>query len=285
MDFGIIPTSEIPYMRDALGRAMKLSAIVDGDEKIEGYSNRNHGIVFIRNNPGGPINVGHAVTLGDPEETTADALNGNIVFKSATFDPDTFVVVAQSFIDVDKFGPAVICGTAKVTVNVLAAGDQFCVASSQTAFESIDEDDITSDDVVYRIVWKESGTGELEAVILLPPIKSGGSGSIVMFSIDSAIAETPSQNDQPGEQGVATCTPRYQLCGGSIPGRDDEGKIAVYDPMGCLFDENEEDLVDRWGYAAWMKPTPEEATRIGESYPECRWVALGLCCSDSTTPE
>jgi hypothetical protein len=138
-----------------------------------------------------------------------------------------------------------------------------------------------------EILYAPEGTGELECVVKF----SGevGGTHIVVFSIDSYTAETAAEEGYPGEQGVAICTPRYLTCGGSIPGKDDYDQISVYDPMGCLFNEEEEDLVGRWGYAAWMKPTDEEAERIGEidygGKGACRWVALGLCCPDSEAPE
>ena len=128
--------------------------------------------------------------------------------------------------------------------------------------------------------------GHASGRVLVRSVGSGGGlGSLAVFSIDSYTEE-----DQYGAPGFATCTPRYLMCGGTVPGKDGSGKIVVYDPMGCMFNEDAADLEDRWGYAAWMKPTDEEAVRIGEidsggNYEaDCRWVCLGLCCPDSVAP-
>jgi len=116
-------------------------------------------------------------------------------------------------------------------------------------------------------------------------VGASGGTKLVVFTVDEYTdAVIDEETDEVTEPGFATCTVRYTPCGGSVPGRDSYGKIIVYDPMGCMFNEEAADLVDRWGHAAWMKPTDEEAAETGEAdgYGEyaadCRWVVLGLCC-------
>lgn len=118
-----------------------------------------------------------------------------------------------------------------------------------------------------------------------PPVRiarvpAGGGGRLVTFSIDAYYPPEDESADQ--STGVAVCTPRWLLCGGSVPGKDSYGKIEVIDVMGCLFNEDAADLAGRMGYAAWMKPTSAEADELTSADPYadtgCRWVCLGLCC-------
>ncbi len=76
--------------------------------------------------------------------------------------------------------------------------------------------------------------------------------------------------------GEATCTVVLSLCGSAtIPEMDSNGKIIVFDTLGCLFDEEEEALEGRRGFASYMSNF-HTAGEEDEIY--CAWVCTGLCC-------
>lgn len=70
------------------------------------------------------------------------------------------------------------------------------------------------------------------------------------------------------------------------------GNILVYDDVGCFFNELDEDLIDRRGYAVYMKKTgldladlmgtgttpAETGTGTGLGSSEGRWEVISLCC-------
>ncbi len=82
-----------------------------------------------------------------------------------------------------------------------------------------------------------------------------------VFTIDSYDSDT----------GVAICTVRYRPYGATAVSGEAGGKINVEDPAGCYFDEEEYDLVDRWGHADHMAAD-------GDSYGDGIWIVSGLCC-------
>jgi len=86
-----------------------------------------------------------------------------------------------------------------------------------------------------------------------PPVLSGASGSggkVVVFSIDS----------YDDASGIAVCAIEYRPYGDStVNGESQYGTIDVIDPAGCFFNEDEADLIGRWGTAAYMTPTAANA--------------------------
>ncbi|REJ97815.1 MAG: hypothetical protein DWQ34_00975 [Planctomycetota bacterium] len=72
------------------------------------------------------------------------------------------------------------------------------------------------------------------------------------------------------EEDTAEVTIMARPCGVSrVEGESDYGTVTVYDGLGCLLDEEEDDLVDRAGYAM----------RIEDEYSgDCRWEIISLCC-------
>jgi hypothetical protein len=64
-------------------------------------------------------------------------------------------------------------------------------------------------------------------------------------------------------------------CGlNSVPGEDEDGNITVYDPMGCVLDQPEADLIDKQIKADYM--------RVMDSYGEfsCQWEVDFRCCDE-----
>ncbi len=57
--------------------------------------------------------------------------------------------------------------------------------------------------------------------------------------------------------------------------------VDVYDATECFFDEPDEDLVDRIGYADYMIDETLEGT--GTTQDDCRWEVTMLCCPVGTT--
>lgn len=99
-----------------------------------------------------------------------------------------------------------------------------------------------------------------------PGDDGGGDGGPqrVHFSIDSYDSGT----------GIAICTVEYRPFGVGVVYGEVDGKVDVEDPAGCYFNEEEYDLVGRWGHADYM-------TQNGDSYSEGVWVVSGLCCPEA----
>lgn len=113
--------------------------------------------------------------------------------------------------------------------------------------------------------------------------------NFVRFRIDEMIPEgaTGTEGEIDGLR-TAICTPLSKICGGMIPGMDENGKIRVVDALGCVFNESDEDLENnRLGYAAYMgdldvlgtgtveDPDTGTAPSIGSA---CRWEVPSFCC-------
>ncbi len=69
---------------------------------------------------------------------------------------------------------------------------------------------------------------------------------------------------------TAEVTISRRPCGVSkVDGETDYGTLTVYDALGCMLDEDVDDLIDRAGYA----------TRLDDEYSgDCRWEIISLCC-------
>jgi hypothetical protein len=100
------------------------------------------------------------------------------------------------------------------------------------------------------------------------PLPDDDSSSVgiqrVVFTIDSYDSDT----------GVARCTVRFRPYGFTTVTGESGGKIDVEDPAGCYFDEEEYDLVDRWGHADLM-------AEDGDTYGDGVWIVSGLCCPET----
>lgn len=99
-------------------------------------------------------------------------------------------------------------------------------------------------------------------------VYSGGNGrvgcEIVIFSIDS----------YDDASGIAVCTIEYRPYGiDPVNDESEYGTIDVIDPAGCFFNEDEADLIGRWGTASYMTPTA-----ANDEYQAAVWVVIGLCC-------
>lgn len=80
----------------------------------------------------------------------------------------------------------------------------------------------------------------------------------VRFSIDSVYGDS------------AEVTVKARPCGVSrVQEEEEDGTLTVYDGLGCLLDEDEEDLIDRAGFAVRVED---------DTSGECRWEILSLCC-------
>jgi len=74
--------------------------------------------------------------------------------------------------------------------------------------------------------------------------------------------------------GFAMCQILYRFCSQAVvPDETDEEMIQVWDPMGCMLDEDAADLVGRKGWAAYMKPS-----LTVDPYGDCIWAVFSLCC-------
>lgn len=203
MDFAAIPVDQIPYMTEALRRAMGGRTSADYNQVIGGYDNQNHGMVFVKNNTGDPLNPKQAITLGDPVDEDDEMLRGNLVYEIGTFDPGKPVAVVQSYIADGDTGPAVIAGTALVTMTVEDEDDKHALADTTDAFVSKGTDDLNSGDLVYLITWKESGTGpDKKATILLPAQSKGGGVNVIgpctPYTPDEELTDTDFETEYPG---------------------------------------------------------------------------------------
>lgn len=98
----------------------------------------------------------------------------------------------------------------------------------------------------------------------------GGGGDEILFQIVSA--------DCTASPKSAVVDILFRDCRtATAPGEDDNGQVTVYDELGCNFDEPEGDLVDRKGFARYMK-----SASGGYPEPECKWVVKFICCDEDT---
>ena len=124
-----------------------------------------------------------------------------------------------------------------------------------------------------QILDKEPGLGEQRCGVLLGS-SGGGVSRRCRFQIEAFLPETR----------TAICSILAVLAGQSLeeqPGRDSLGLIEICDPLGCDFNEIEEDLLGRRGWATYMQPlTP---TICQPNYYEIpQWEVDKLCCPEQS---
>lgn len=95
----------------------------------------------------------------------------------------------------------------------------------------------------------------------------------IEFTIDS-VTTADATSPYNGKK-VATVTIENQTCGLTNLEGD---TVDVVDWSGCLFNEDNEDLVDRYGWADWKQRTSlQEGVPPGTLTP-CHWSAINICC-------
>jgi len=123
-----------------------------------------------------------------------------------------------------------------------------------------------------QILWAPTGlTGEQECVVLL----GGGSTACheVRFQVVSA---DPSTRTALGE--ILSRPPDCAL--GDIPEATLGGTvIEICDPMGCFFNEPNEELTGRQGWARYMMPVSENICQPDPNYLVPQWEVFSLCCA------
>lgn len=66
-------------------------------------------------------------------------------------------------------------------------------------------------------------------------------------------------------------------CSGPLP-EESGGEVTIYDGLGCLFDEQPDDLVGLVGYASYMLFPYSDPPPPGPYISTCRWEVDQLCC-------
>jgi len=85
---------------------------------------------------------------------------------------------------------------------------------------------------------------------------------IIEFTIDSVAGTMGSK--------VATVTIKSRPCLMLAVSEEVDGKVDVYDPSLCWFEESNANLVGRWGWAGYQDPDPPGG--------DCQWRCFALCC-------
>lgn len=184
-------------------------------------------IIDVINDSGAAIDAEFPILrLTTPVVTVADNANApyNAVdFKGDTPDADTKAnfAVLQGPAPADRARPAVVIGATWCKVNILDAAHQFAT--------SIDADDtkLESSTAGVRILWKETGTGDKWAIVLLGTAP-GGMNVIHGLAVGAMSASTHTIDN-------------VELINGADP-RDDTTDaaetVAVENPFGYTTDDN-----------------------------------------------
>lgn len=179
-----------PYRKVQRGQRLSVSARVynhavdlfrqgeDGGAAAGGLRTAQTGIVLVKNGIG--ANLGRFSVLGIDGPLFMPDVDGDDFQRAAAFSGVTpaeehegkFVVLAEP-LDVDQIGRAYVAGCFPAMVNVIAEADEFADVNPgvTTSLKS------TSSGAA-KIIWKESGTGEKLAIVLVGGGGGGGGESI-----------------------------------------------------------------------------------------------------------
>ena len=102
--------------------------------------------------------------------------------------------------------------------------------------------------------------------------EGGNAGQMVLFSI--AIVEVPFCRV------IGTVLGRP--CGVAEVDDEEDGEITIYDNMCCMFNERDEDLIGRMGWATRIELDAEYAECCSPPLETCIWSVVSLCCPDCT---
>ncbi len=123
-----------------------------------------------------------------------------------------------------------------------------------------------------QILWSPGVTGEQECVVLLGSTGSSSSCHEVRFQVVSA---DPSTRTALGEilsvpAGCVACDLPETTLGCTV--------IDICDPAGCFFNEPNEQLTGRQGWARYMMPITENICQPDPNYLVPQWEVFSLCC-------
>ena len=104
---------------------------------------------------------------------------------------------------------------------------------------------------------------------------SGAKNGSIEYTIDS-VTTAGSSSPYNGLK-VATVTIELITCGRGVEIGD---SVEVVDHSGCIFNEDNADLVDRYGWADWKVSADLSTGASPGDLAPCHWSATGLCCPE-----
>lgn len=204
----------------------------------------------------------------DARRIAAQARRTEAISKNPTVFPPTNASVLTAQLEgflVSQMAASASRGQVPTTAKMVVwrgggTGGSWC--KGQTVTVTNRDDGFSASAGSYLVVAEVNGE--------LRPIRAGGAGSgtqTAIFTIDSYDYVS----------GIAICNIEYRPNGVAIvSGESQYATIEVIDPAGCYFNEDEADLIGRWGTASYMQPI-----RDIDQYQSAVWVVIGLCCPEA----
>lgn len=215
--------------------------------------------VHCRNDSGGDRRAGEVLECGDYLLTDLDPFSLWFAGDAPTSPvAQSTHGILRSAMKSDQTGleRVQVSGCCRAWVNVTDEDHNFCNAE-------VDSHVLKSNSSgPHKIIYKPTGTGEKECVILLYSAGGGSPTETIRFTIASVNLVA----------GTAVVTITARTCGLTAVTDESGGQVTVYDPCGCFLDEPEADLIGRCGGAIHMDPT--------EEFDGCRWEFWWLCCKE-----
>lgn len=216
---------------------------------------------WVKNDTGADRSRFECVSLADPIFDSELDGSVDLLFSAIASDPDKTPAILIDDIADGEFGRAVCYGLAEALVDGSAITYKYAKPTTSNTLEPAKSGP-------FKLLKAPHASSQK----LLPVLWVGTATNVnITYTIDSL--DTPSTGPFTGLN-VATVT--IKGTSPSIPeliGTSAE----VVDHAGCLFDETEEALIDRFGWAVEMVYLSLEAGHTTE-LTDPHWDASGLCC-------